>query len=143
MVNQESVRVTELGMGGIWVEGIQASACGSCSANAGCGQHTLSKLGRPVRLWIDTEDTFSVGEVILLTLPQGSLAISAVVLYGLPLIGLIAGAVLGQYAGGDVIAVLSSLVGLASGLLVARLLSAKYHQEWQPTVSRERDQLPS
>ena len=101
MVNKETVRVTGLGKGGIWVEGIQQSACNSCSAKSGCGQHSLSKLGRPVRLWVDTQDSFEVGEVVELTLPQGSLAASATALYGLPLLGLIIGAVIGHQVWGE------------------------------------------
>ena len=96
MINRELVRVTERGKGGIWVEGVQQSACNSCSAKSGCGQHSLSKLGRPVRLWVDTPEQFEIGEIVELTLPQGSLAASAAALYGLPLLGLIAGAVAGH-----------------------------------------------
>ena len=48
-MSQEVVQVVGTGDDGIWVEGVQQSACGACSARAGCGQHTLSKMGKPVR----------------------------------------------------------------------------------------------
>jgi len=143
VINRELVRVTERGKGGIWVEGVQQSACNSCSAKSGCGQHSLSKLGRPVRLWVDTPEQFEIGEIVELTLPQGSLAASAAALYGLPLLGLIAGAVAGHQLWGESASVFTALVGLAVGFLAARVLSSRFRDEWQPTVSRERPPLLS
>ena len=137
MVNKETVRVTGLGKGGIWVEGIQQSACNSCSAKSGCGQHSLSKLGRPVRLWVDTQDSFEVGEVVGLTLPQGSLAASAAALYGLPLLGLIAGAIAGHQIWGESASVVTALAGLGVGFAGARYLSSRFRDVWQPTISRD------
>ena len=135
-MNQEIVEVVEIGDGGIWVEGVQQSACGSCSARAGCGQHSLSKLGRPVKLWVVTEDHFEVGEQVILALPQGSLAFSALSLYGLPLIGLIAGALLGYQGGSDLVSVVSGLLGLTLGLLSARWLANHNRDQWQPRISQ-------
>ena len=59
-MSQEVVQVVGTGDDGIWVEGVQQSACGACSARAGCGQHTLSKMGKPVRLWVNTADSVSI-----------------------------------------------------------------------------------
>ena len=82
-MSQEVVQVVGTGDDGIWVEGVQQSACGACSARAGCGQHTLSKMGKPVRLWVNTADSFTVGEQVTIMLPSGSLAVSALAMYGL------------------------------------------------------------
>ncbi|MEK9711938.1 MAG: SoxR reducing system RseC family protein [Thalassolituus sp.] len=133
-MNQEIVEVVEIGDGGIWVEGVQRSACGSCSARAGCGQHSLSKLGRPVRLWVKSSQAFQVGQQVVLALPQGSLALSALNMYGLPLIGLIAGAMAGYSTGSEPASVVTGLLGLGAGLLLARWIARRREQDWQPQI---------
>ncbi|PHQ83452.1 MAG: alginate biosynthesis protein AlgM [Thalassobium sp.] len=121
-MSQEVVAVVEQGEGGIWVEATQRSACGSCNARSGCGQHSLSKLGRPMRLWIPTDRNYQVGDQVILSLPQGGLALSALVLYGLPLVGLIAGAILGQRLGTDLLSALVGIAGLGIGFVVAKTI---------------------
>lgn len=131
---QEIVEVVEIGDGGIWVEGMQRSACGSCNARAGCGQHTLSKLGRPVRLWVDTLDQFLVGDQVVIALPEGSLAFSALSLYGLPLVGLVIGAILGNQGGSEAQSMLTGLLGLVIGFGVARWFARRHKTDWQPSI---------
>ena len=133
-MNQEIVEVVEIGDGGIWVEGVQRSACGSCSARAGCGQHSLSKLGRPVRLWVKSSQVFQVGQQVVLSLPQGSLALSALNMYGLPLIGLIAGAMAGYTTGSEPASVITGLIGLGAGLWLARMIAHRREKDWQPQI---------
>jgi len=131
---QEIVSVTDVGSGGVWVESVQKSSCGSCSAKSGCGQSALESMGRPVRLWIDTELELSVGQQIILDLPSGSLASSALALYGLPLVGLTLGAISGQSAGGESASIIIGILGLVGGFFAARLLVSKYRQRWMPQV---------
>lgn len=133
-MNQEIVEVVGIGEGGVWVEGIQQSACGSCSARAGCGQHTLSKLGRPVRLWVATDDVYQLGQQVVIGLPQGSLAFSALSLYGLPLLGLILGAVAGFQGGSEPLSMLVGALGMIGGMFAARTLGRRRQQDWQPRV---------
>lgn len=164
-MNQEIVEVVEIGDGGIWVEGVQRSACGSCSARAGCGQHTLNKLGRPVRLWVETKsvetksvetkrveaknvetteietagsNTYRVGDQVTLALPSGSLAFSALSLYGLPLIGLVLGAILGNLpdnqGASEVQSMLGAVLGLVLGLGAARWFARRNKSDWQPKI---------
>ena len=133
-MSQEVVAVVEQGEGGIWVEATQRSACGSCNARSGCGQHSLSKLGRPMRLWIPTDRNYQVGDQVILSLPQGGLALSALVLYGLPLVGLIAGAILGQRLGTDLLSALVGIAGLGIGFVVAKKLSEQFTKQWHPQI---------
>ncbi|MFK4753446.1 SoxR reducing system RseC family protein [Oceanobacter antarcticus] len=130
----EVVEVKEIAAGGVWVEGLQQSACGSCNARAGCGQATLSSLGKPVRLWVATEYVLQPGQQVVLDLPSGSLAASAATLYGTPLIGLILGAAAGQASGGDVAALLVGVLGLAGGLLLARYIANLKRHQWLPAI---------
>src|SRR5690606_42033637 len=95
-MNQEMVEITALGQGGVWVEGTQRSACHSCSAPAGCGRHSLSQLGPPLRLWVPASGQWQVGQQVLLILPRGCITGSALLLYGLPLFTLLPAAAVGH-----------------------------------------------
>lgn len=133
-MNQEWVEVVEQAEGGLWVEAVQRSACSRCSARAGCGQNALSQLGKPVRLWVPTGQRYAPGQQIMLGLPHGGLALSAVLIYGAPLLALLAGAILGQWLGGDLMALLAGVSALAAGLLIGRKLTDRYRVLWQPII---------
>ena len=141
-MSQEIVEVIEQGEGGIWVEAVQRSACNSCNARSGCGQHSMSKLGRPMRLWVNTEQKLQPGQQVVLSLPQGSLALSALVMYGLPLLGLIGGAVAGQLTGSDGWAGLAAIGGLGAGFMLARRLAERYQSQWQPALKPGCERIP-
>ena len=131
-MSQEIVEIVELGKQGVWVEAMQQSACSSCNARSGCGQHSLSKLGRKMRLWVPTEKTFRVGEQATLTLPDGSLAMSALVLYGMPLVSMIALALVGHISAGEGASVIAGVIGLVAGFWVARQIAERKKEDWQP-----------
>lgn len=132
-MNQEWVTVSDIASGGIWVESLQRSACDSCNARSGCGQRTLANLGRTVRLWVPTEQRYQIGQRLQLELPNGGLALSALLLYGLPLLILMLGAGLGQISG-ELQAALLGLTGLGLGLLLSRKLTQHYQHLWQPKI---------
>lgn len=129
---QEIVEIVEIGKQGVWVEAMQQSACGSCNARSGCGQHSLSKLGRKMRLWVPTEKSFRIGEQATLTLPDGSLAMSALVLYGVPLLSMILLAALGHFLAGEGGSVVAGITGLATGFWGAKKIADIKRQDWQP-----------
>ncbi|MCY0965944.1 SoxR reducing system RseC family protein [Parathalassolituus penaei] len=133
-MSQEIVEVKEIGSGGVWVEGIQKSACGSCNARKGCGHASLAELGRPMRLWISTSERLDAGQHVVLDLPDGALAASATTLYGLPLVALIIGAISGQNLGGDTAALVLGGGGLVAGFLLARHLASRNRERWQPRI---------
>ena len=133
-MSQEMVAVREIAPGGVWVEGVQQSSCGACAARKGCGHASLAEIGKPIRLWIPTSEPLQEGQTVLLDLPDGALAASATTLYGLPLIGMIAGALLGQASGSDSMALLGAVGGLGAGFLVARILAHRFRNVWQPRI---------
>jgi sigma-E factor negative regulatory protein RseC len=133
---EEQVVITSIDQSGAWVEGIQQSACGSCSAKAGCGQHAMTQLGRKVSLWLPLEhlsDTvdFNVGQQVVVGLPEGAILRSTVVLYGLPLLALVLGAIIGHAAWGEVGSILISVVSMLIGFKLAQYWSLKNKQYWQ------------
>ena len=133
---EERVIVLETQSDGAWVEGVQQSACGACSAKSSCGQHALSQLGRKVKLWLRTSETLEEGKHIIIALPEGALARSAIALYGLPLVALAAGAIVGQYAMGEPGAIVVGLAAMGLGFIAARHWSEYNRQHWQPTFLR-------
>lgn len=141
---EEQVVVTEITLDGAWVEGIQQSACGSCSAKAGCGQHAMSQLGRKVTLWLgfdnsltgDFKQDLEVGQQIVVGLPEGAILKSTLVLYGVPLLSLVLGAVIGNALGGELGSIFSAIVAMLLGFKLARYWSEKNKQHWQPHFIR-------
>jgi len=132
---KELVKVTSIASGGVWVEGMQSSACSSCQAKSGCGQESLKKLGKPVSLWVPTNKTLRVGEQAMVELPEGAVALSALALYGVPLCGLAGGAVAGQLSGlPEWQVLLAAGIGLGIGFAIAKRLANRYKQQWQPRL---------
>lgn len=135
------------GLRGVWVQGIQQSACNACSAKSSCGSHSLSKLGRTVKLWLVTDQTLAINEEVIIGLPEGALAKSALMLYGLPLMGLMLFAMLGEKLGmmlfgsaalgsasGDGGAIIFGLLGLFIGFVLARVYSIAHQRNFQPSL---------
>lgn len=135
-MNQEWVQVRAVQKDGIWVESQRHSACDSCSARSGCGQRSLAKLGKTVSLWLPMDDTraYQVGQSLMLELPSGGLAFSALLLYGLPLLALLLAVLLAQPLGQDWQVALAGALGLMLGLLLSRFLSVRYRHLWQPRL---------
>ena len=141
---EEQVVITSITPEGAWVEGMQQSACGSCSAKAGCGQHTMSQLGRKVSLWLPLTDLadeainepFRIGQQVVVGLPEGAILRSTVVLYGLPLIALVIGAIAGHAVWGEVGSIILSVLSMLLGFKAARYWSLKNKQHWQPHFIR-------
>lgn len=133
-MNQEIVHVIECQQHGVWVEAVQRSACQSCSVRSGCGQHTLQQLGRPMRLWVDVPNHhLAVGDQVVLAMPAGGVALSAITLYGVPLLAMMAGAMLGQTWLGELTALIGAGFGLLFGFGLARYWAGRH--QWQPTLS--------
>ncbi|MDF1762528.1 MAG: SoxR reducing system RseC family protein [Oleibacter sp.] len=142
----EIVEIVEVTDDGLWVEGVQATACNSCNARTGCGQRTLSSSGRLMRLWVphkrqvsDSSDmhaasNYYVGQQVKISLPNGALAGSALMLYGLPLLGLVGGAILGNTSGSEPLSMMTGVMGLMIGFACARLVSNRSKARWLPSI---------
>jgi sigma-E factor negative regulatory protein RseC len=132
---EEQVVVTSIDEGGVWVEGVQQSACGSCSAKAGCGKHAMSQLGRKVSLWLPDVD-LSVGQQVVVGLPEGAILRSTLALYGIPLVFLLSGAIVGNSIFGELGSIVFSVLFMLIGFKVARSRADKNKQNWQPRFIR-------
>lgn len=150
-MSEETAQVVDVDEHGVWVEAHQVSACQQCEARQGCGHRALSEAkpsatsARAKRLWVASDMALTVGDWVVLSLPSGSLAISALVMYVTPLLGLIAGAALGVWldalflhaSGVEWYSLIFSAVGLGLGFSSARYFSYRNKSAWQPTIIKK------
>lgn len=97
---EEPGRVVAVEDGAVWVETLRRSTCSACSANAGCGQGLMEKLGVGqkrgyVRALTDLR--LAVGDGVVIGIREELLVQSSLRVYLLPLLGLFAGAMLAQW----------------------------------------------
>jgi sigma-E factor negative regulatory protein RseC len=113
----------------VLVEVERRSACGGCESTGNCG---VSALGGwfsrgTSRLRLRTSLPIRAGEAVVIGLEESALLRASLLLYLLPIVALIAGAVGGTVLGGsrgDWPAIAGGLLGFAAGLAVSRRQSA-------------------
>ena len=128
----------------------RASACGHCELSEGCGTGALGRLlGHRARtLTIETERRCEPGDDVLLCLPETALVATSLLLYGMPLLGLLAGAALTialQFS--EPLVVAGALLGLLAGFRVAAYCARRLEQRgFAPYIreirSENRGELP-
>jgi sigma-E factor negative regulatory protein RseC len=129
-----------------WVEVRRKSACGSCSVSKGCGTSVLSQvLGRrPNRVLAFNDAGAVAGDEVVLGIPDEALLRGSFAVYAVPLLALLAGALLGGlYADGsghynEALSVLFGLFGMAGGFLWVRRFSQRirHDRRFQPSILR-------
>ncbi len=119
-----TVRVVAIRDRVAWVEAESQAACGGCAAAKGCGTKTLSsyfsKKTAPLRMVNDFGGT--VGDRIEVGIRNSTILKVSALIYLLPLLGLIVGALIGDALNGsDFVAMCFSLAGLLFGFYLSRL----------------------
>jgi sigma-E factor negative regulatory protein RseC len=115
------------------------STCGSCSARSGCGNGVLSEvLGRrALELRVPDRERLQPGDRVTLGIRDRSLVSGAVVMYLLPLAGLIGvAAVLSILMPGvtEIWLILGGLSGFALGLLAVRRWLRRQGNRFDPVL---------
>ena len=116
-----------------------AAACPRCAAGKGCGAGILGA-GRGIRqveVVIDPGSHLSEGDQVQLTLAPDSILRASVIVYGVPLLGAVAGAAAAYGLSlGDLGAAIATLAGLGAGLMFSRrhLNRSDCLREFTPTV---------
>ena len=118
-----------------------ASACPRCAAGKGCGAGIFVDTGRERQVQADVRPGLQVeeGDVVEVALAPDNLLRAALIVYGLPMLGAILGAVLAYaLALGDLGAAVAALLGLGCGLLLGRwhLRRRDCLSRFVPTVER-------
>jgi sigma-E factor negative regulatory protein RseC len=109
------------------VESTEGGGCGQCSSEKGCGSGKLAQLfcTRPRQFTVLNESKASVGDEVQITLQDGVLLRSSMLIYALPLSLLLAGGMLGSQWASDPAyrdgpAAVGSLLGLIGGFFLAK-----------------------
>lgn len=123
-----------------WVQTIRESACQSCKARHGCGQKALAGMTSGQSRQIRVANTLGArpGDQVTVAIEESALLRASLLVYALPLLlMMVATALVGAIAPGrDGLAVVSALLGLGSGLLLAGWYSRRDAGRWQPVMGR-------
>ena len=125
---EEQARVVRLDgdLAGILIK--KQSACSACNAKSGCGTSLLANWfpQRRLTLRLNNHIHAQAGDMVVLGLDEATLQRSSLLLYALPLAGLLLAAIAGERVFGflglpkELGAVLSGLLGLIAALLYVR-----------------------
>lgn len=126
------------------LEIVRSKPCGLCGQTRGCGVSMWGKLfrHRPYIFRALNRVNAKVGDFVVVGIEEQALLRSAVLVYGIPLLTLLAGAVLAGLAGEgsnrDVTTAIGALAGLAIGLLWVKGHTAggSLDSRYQPVILR-------
>lgn len=127
MIEQEA-KVTELQGEHALVVVSRQSACGSCAAKSGCGTSVVASLfpQRSQQLRVANTQGARPGDRVIIGLEESGLQRASLLLYGVPLLGLLVGAAVGQQWGGSELqSILGGLFGASVGLWFVRWQSSR------------------
>lgn len=119
---EQTAQVIRTAPDGVWVQAVEPSGCGTCGGE-GCSSRRIAELfqRKPRHFLVDCDLALAPGERIVVGIANGSVLKSALRLYGLPLVLMLAGALLAQAVQpGDGPALAGMLLGGLAGWLAAR-----------------------
>ncbi|EGQ7695392.1 SoxR reducing system RseC family protein [Vibrio vulnificus] len=115
----------------------QQTSCSSCSSQKNCGTGVVSKaFGNKSLLWhLETQRRLHVGQVVEIGIPEQSLLQSAMLVYLLPIVAMLLGALFGHLVlspwleMGEGAVVLTSMLFAFIGILFAKKLAQPLEQK--------------
>ena len=150
----ESGQVIAKEQGSIWVETEQKTSCGSCAARNGCGQSLLSRMhperknvlqltiDEPADKLTDGADEYdfvpAIGDIVEFSVPDNAVLKGASLVYLLPLMGMLIGALVSvQLSSLELVVIVASVVGFYLGYRTAALIGGgAYYKQLQPQLVR-------
>ncbi len=123
------------------IEVVRQNTCQGCELNGSCGTGSLGKLlgYRKVSFTMPNEHGLNIGDRVVIGLPDRSYLTAGFVVYLLPLLSLFLFAGISDQLFGSTewVNILSALIGLGLGLLLAaRLANHNYARDFQPQYIR-------
>ncbi|UTF61424.1 SoxR reducing system RseC family protein [Gilvimarinus sp. DA14] len=134
----ESGKIVAVEADGLWVETIVKSTCGSCAAQKGCGQSLMARFaGHTTFIWVSLGGRdaahYQIGDSIELGVPEQVVANGSMLVYFVPLLGLLTATVGVHHLGaGEGLTTLAGLAGLIAGGALVR---------WRAYVTRHDSRL--
>ncbi|HEY8856125.1 MAG TPA: SoxR reducing system RseC family protein [Rugosibacter sp.] len=108
------------------------AACDHCPNPAGCQTtNLLARTNQPRRYLVSNTLGLGVGDHVSLSVAEGTVFRAAMASYGMPLILIICGAVVGQWLAGDGAAALGVLLGLIIGFILLRYRERSFHKGYR------------
>lgn len=142
----ESGRVVSIESDWVWVETHQTTSCQSCSAKSGCGQSLINSVFSGKRHYIKVaangiKDTVHLHDEVEIAIPEHVMLKGSFIMYLLPLVFLIAGAVVGEHftvGKGDLGAISGAIAGFCMAAVFIRWHSNKNsaNPAYQPVLHR-------
>ena len=134
----ETGRVVAVSGDSVWVQTIRASACESCSARSGCGQRVLASVsgGKANQVLVANSLGVGVGDEVTVAVEESALLRASLLVYALPLVLMVLGAVMGQQLGvfQDAGAIMGSGIGLIIGFAIARKAQSAQSARFEPVL---------
>ena len=146
---QEMGRIVAVESDALWVETIQQSTCGSCSAQKGCGQSLLSKIGiKPtyIRVLLEGRDAahYKVDSSVTIGIPNDIILKSSLFVYFTPiLLMLVFAGIAHTTMNSEGLSILGGLLGFLVGGGVIRYHSriSKDNPRLQPVLIDNRQTI--
>ena len=108
--------------GGDAIVEIEQGGCGRCHEEGGCGGQNITQMfcASPKRYRVANEPAAQIGDQVVVAIGAGGIRRTANRAYGLPLVAVIGGALLGAAVDGDLGAMFGALVGLIGAFAYLR-----------------------
>jgi len=123
--------------GHITVKVDKSGGCKSCSMNALCGSGS-----KAFTLEFDTKDTFAAGDKVQVMIAPGSRILSSLIVFGLPILGLVAGYLIARNWLSEPVSVVLGFGGLVMMFLFIKLLDKRMANRIQYTLGGKCEDLP-
>lgn len=143
---EEHARIVEVQGNTAWIETQRSGSCGSCSASAGCGTATLSKVvgRRQARMPVQNTIGARVGEEVVIGIPESALLKGSFAVYAVPLLTMLVAAWIGTAVAGavqelkELLSTLFGLGGLVGGFAWLKSYTGRIGQDasYQPVILR-------
>ncbi|MBD3670567.1 MAG: SoxR reducing system RseC family protein [Gammaproteobacteria bacterium] len=141
---EETAIVMQVREGEAMVSAQRQSACGHCSVNSSCGTSVLSRhIGkRSMQMWVSDPIGVKEGDTVTIQIQEGGLLLGSLAVYLLPLLLLMAAALLGEAVARNLMldSEITSIVFAASGLLIASMWLRHFNrrikssERYRPTI---------
>ncbi len=133
----------------VWVETLQQSTCGSCSARKGCGQRLLAKAGQQsmqLRVLLNASDqrVYQIHDSVTIAIPEHVIVKHSLFVYFLPIFLMIVfSGIAHTFFLSELPSILAGILGLALGALCIHFHACVYKNdpELQPIITDEQDSI--
>ncbi|MGX5174650.1 SoxR reducing system RseC family protein [Aliikangiella sp. IMCC44653] len=125
----------------VWVATQSKLACRSCKVSSSCGSGIIEQYfsGKVFETLLENRVNAQVGDLVEISIPKSSLTTASLLLYIVPLVGLIIGALVGhQLALAELSVILLSFLCMSTAMLISRFWSKKLlsRTEFQPLLKK-------